>query len=190
MHFMEAAESELLKDSKEISKEKLESLFDMAIRGMAINDPFKEDLFCYLDQYTAQEQIYALMNLRGGDIGENKPPRMQKLRGFDLFTLDIRVSWPANLILSRAALVNYQIIFRSLFNLHSIEKQLNETWLHMKSIKDSGLHHYFLKQNGLLQRMNHLIKTYVWFSRNLALLPLIRRDREEFRAFPAEAGER
>lgn len=52
---MEAAETELLKESKEISTEKLESLFDMAIRAMALNDPFKEDLICYLDQYTTQE---------------------------------------------------------------------------------------------------------------------------------------
>lgn len=49
VHFMEAAETELLKESKEISTEKLESLFDMAIRAMALNDPFKEDLICYLD---------------------------------------------------------------------------------------------------------------------------------------------
>lgn len=46
---MEAAEVELNKESKDISKEKLESLFDMAIRSVGPSDQFKDDLFCYLD---------------------------------------------------------------------------------------------------------------------------------------------
>lgn len=29
------------------------------------------------------------------------------MKGTDLFTIDMKVNWPANLILSRASLVNY-----------------------------------------------------------------------------------
>jgi hypothetical protein len=46
---MEAAESELIKDTKDISKEKLESLFDISIRSIASNDAYKDEMTCYLD---------------------------------------------------------------------------------------------------------------------------------------------
>ncbi|CAD8057088.1 unnamed protein product [Paramecium sonneborni] len=163
IHFIEAAESELAKDIKEISKEKLESLFDLAVRSMASNDAYKDDLVCYIDQYTINEQIYAIRNLRGIDINENKPPRTQKLKGIELFTLDIKVEWPANLIFSRASLLNYQILFRSLMSLNYLLKQLNEAWVLQKQLKDTGLHQKFLKQNFLLSRMQHLIKNYLYY---------------------------
>lgn len=51
------------------------------------------------------------------------------LRGVDLFTIDLRVQWPISLVLSRSAMVKYQIIFKSLFYFKYIERQLNNTWL-------------------------------------------------------------
>lgn len=40
----------------------------------------------------------------------------------DLFTLDLKVEWPANLIFSRASLLNYQILFRTILGLNYLLK--------------------------------------------------------------------
>lgn len=63
-----------------------------------------------------------MRNLKGIDVNENKPPRSQKLKGMDLFTLDLKVEWPANLIFSRASLLNYQILFRTILGLNYLLK--------------------------------------------------------------------
>ena len=55
IHFLELAEDELSKSPKVISKEKVESLLDMAVRSVSSNDVYKEDIIGYLDSYTITE---------------------------------------------------------------------------------------------------------------------------------------
>ncbi|KAM3146816.1 hypothetical protein pb186bvf_000970 [Paramecium bursaria] len=163
IHFMEAAEQELVKESKDIPKEKLESLFDLSLRNVCQNDPYKEDLTCYMEQYTTAEQIYAYLNLKGGEVIDHRPPRSSKIKGAEGFTIDAKVPWPSNLILSRASIVCYQILFRSLFNLHYIERQLHDAWLGQKQNRLSGRAQVFYKQNMLVQNFLHFIKSYLYY---------------------------
>jgi gamma-tubulin complex component 2 len=55
IHFLELAEDELVKPPKNISKEKLESLLDMAMRSVSCSDPYKDDITGFLDSYTVME---------------------------------------------------------------------------------------------------------------------------------------
>jgi gamma-tubulin complex component 2 len=55
IHFLELADEELSKPSKHISKEKLESLLDVSVRSVSTNDPYKDEIFGYLDSYTILE---------------------------------------------------------------------------------------------------------------------------------------
>lgn len=111
IHFLELAEEELSKSAKLISKEKVESLLDMAVRSVSSMDAYKEDIIGYLDSYTITESLYALQNLKG-----NEPLNMEKvtvhssgsnLKGIDLFTIELKVQWPLNLVLSRTSMVRY-----------------------------------------------------------------------------------
>ena len=60
IHFLELAEEELSKSAKLVSKEKVESLLDMAVRSVSSMDAYKEDIIGYLDSYTIIESLYAL----------------------------------------------------------------------------------------------------------------------------------
>ena len=63
VHFIDAAEEELGKNIKTVSKEKLESLLEISVRTSSANqDPFKEDLSCDLYPYTLIEQVLPLSN--------------------------------------------------------------------------------------------------------------------------------
>ena len=55
IQFLELAEDELIKSTKIISKEKLESLLDMSVRSVSCTDAYKEDITGYLDSYTVME---------------------------------------------------------------------------------------------------------------------------------------
>jgi gamma-tubulin complex component 2 len=55
IHFVESAEDELSKAPKMVSREKLESLLDMAIRGVSCADPYKDDITGGLDSFTVIE---------------------------------------------------------------------------------------------------------------------------------------
>jgi gamma-tubulin complex component 2 len=73
------------------------------------------------------------------------------LRGVDLFTIDLRINWPINLVLSRTSMVKYQILFKSLFFFKYIERQLNKTWQLHQTIKELGIQGLFIKSHILLQ---------------------------------------
>lgn len=124
IHFMEAAEEEMNKNPKLISKEKLESLLDIAIRSVSNPDSYKDDIIGYLDTFSMMESIYALQNIKGADLTDKSSVHAasQNLKGIDLFTLDLKVQWPVNLVLSRASMVRYQIFFRCLFYCRYIER--------------------------------------------------------------------
>jgi len=49
IQFLELAEDELIKSTKIISKEKVESLLDMSVRSVSCTDAYKEDIIGYLD---------------------------------------------------------------------------------------------------------------------------------------------
>lgn len=68
IHFMEAAEDELNKNPKLISKEKLESLLDIAIRSVSNCDSYKDEIGGYLDTFSLMESIYALQNITSNDL--------------------------------------------------------------------------------------------------------------------------
>lgn len=165
IHFLELAEDELSKTPKLISKEKLESLLDVSVRSVSALDPYKEEITGYLDSYTIMEQIYALQNLKGNELLNMDKGSVHSssasLRGIDLFTIDLKVMWPLNLVLSRTSMVKYQIIFKSLFYFKYIERQLNNTWLLHQTVKELGLQRLFVRSHALLQKMLHFIKSYV-----------------------------
>jgi gamma-tubulin complex component 2 len=132
---IDVAEDEIMKNPKQVSKEKMESFLDLALRGTAAsNDPYKDDIFCYFDQYNMTDQLYVLQSLKGEHV--DKYPNNSYIKALDYLTIDLKVSWPTNLILSRACLVRYQLLFRVMLFCRWTERQLNNTWINHQTIKE------------------------------------------------------
>eukprot|EP00808_Paulinella_micropora_P012043 g20076.t1 len=80
--------------------------------------------------------------------GLSIPPDLQedRLSGFAALTFTYEVEWPLSLVLSKSALVKYQFLFRHLFFLKHVERQLGLAWraqqmsksLHLSSLLSSA----------------------------------------------------
>lgn len=55
--------------------------------------------------------------------------------GFETFTLDFQVDFPVSLIISKKSITKYQLIFRHLFYLKFLERNLSQTWARSQSLK-------------------------------------------------------
>lgn len=171
VHFLEAAEDELSKILKSVSKEKMESLLEISLRTSSANsDPFKDDLICDLYQFTLIEQVFAVQNAGGPlentafylDNPQNVFTPVGNIKGIEAFTLDYKVKWPLNLIISRKCLTKYQILFRHLFYCKYVEKQLCNTWLLHQSTKELNVQKMFKSSYNLTQRMLNFTKNLVY----------------------------
>lgn len=58
-HFVDGSEDMLEKASEQVSKEKLDSYLELAIRTSSVkSDPYKDDVFCTLNKYGISEQLF------------------------------------------------------------------------------------------------------------------------------------
>lgn len=51
----------------------------------------------------------------------------------------MQVDWPLSVVISEAAMTQYQLIFRHLFELKIVERQLNNSWRLFQATR--SLHH-------------------------------------------------
>lgn len=68
-----------------------------------------------------------------------------------------QVSWPLSLILSRNAIIKYQLLFRHLFHCKHVERQLSSCWLSQQSVKKLGSFPPLSPSHALRQRMLHFL---------------------------------
>lgn len=102
LYFIESAEIELSKTVRNISKEKIESLLEMAIRtSSSNNDVNKENFTCEISKFSLTEQIIAFQSTvsNGMDIESSlQTAELSKIvasqssyKGIELFTLKYNV---------------------------------------------------------------------------------------------------
>ena len=64
VHFMDLSNDELVKKSSKVSKEKLQSLLEIAIEQSSTQtDPFREDILCDLVPFTLLEQVMSQFSI-------------------------------------------------------------------------------------------------------------------------------
>jgi len=67
IHFMDIAEDELTKKISGTTSITLESLLELALRtSNASDDPYMEDLSCYIDQYSLEQKLNIMHQTLGG----------------------------------------------------------------------------------------------------------------------------
>ncbi|KAG2439312.1 hypothetical protein HXX76_004671 [Chlamydomonas incerta] len=62
-------------------------------------------------------------------------PRDQDLPGWDLFLPTIKLDWPATLVVGSEELLQYQLLFKHMWGLKRVERQLEATWLLLQGTK-------------------------------------------------------
>ena len=79
----------------------------------AMTDAYKESLSCDLLPYTLTNQLLRIIN--AARTAASTPPVQQsaeKTPGLDAFTFDYTVQWPLSLIITKNAIIKYQLVFR------------------------------------------------------------------------------
>lgn len=98
---------------------------------------------------------------------------IENLRTINYFTFDAILPFPLNLVATRTVMIQYQLIFRHLINLHYTDKQLNDTWFEINKNKiwkykkfATPLPKWITRVRSLHDRMKDFIKIYFGFLTN------------------------
>jgi gamma-tubulin complex component 2 len=159
-HFLDLASHELSKKAKYVSISKLQSLLDVALRNPSSTsgtnaDPYKEDIKIAISNSTLIDWLTTIIKVEGAvideqggvavDVNAGATPASAtqdkkaddskaSLTGIEALSLDYNVEFPLSLVISRKAILGYQLIFRHLLSLKHLEQVLTTTWTeHTKS---------------------------------------------------------
>ena len=175
--FVELAGEELERSMWAIQRERLQGLLQLAIKsargGQAANS---ERLTCYLQPHSLMQKIDAMG-------GNSKQPHTRSTRtdstaaaaghiatGMDAFTLSYDVSYPLTLVLSKATMSKYQLLFRLLFNLKNAQRLLCSVWhaTILPAVKRTPAMSSLLQ---LRQQMSHLLSCVLDYLSTQVLAP-------------------
>lgn len=164
LHFLDLTGEELSKSAKTISIDKLSNFLEIAIKtSSAASDPFNDRVSCLLTPYTTMEVLQAFNHYN--NLKENKRIEFDSQltggiqtgtkKGFETFAINYKIKFPLNLVLTEQTLFKYQLLFRHLLSLKYPERQLSLTWHTFMEQRELSKNLFFLRANGLLQRLIH-----------------------------------
>jgi gamma-tubulin complex component 2 len=174
VHFLDSAEGELAKDPKLISREKLQSLLEISVRSSsAERDPYKDDVSCYLAAFTYPKILASYQSSYKKDLlttldfmqrGEAVKETTNNSKGFEYFTLDYHAEWPLCLILTDANVLLYKLLFKNLFSLHYVQRELFHNWKSNQSMKNFDIPKpakvHFLFVQRMLNFVNNVLNNF------------------------------
>lgn len=184
IHFMDLSENELTKNSKLISVDKLSNFLEIAIKTSSVsNDPYNENITCELTSYSTFEILQAFDSYSNVKNKKNEFELQGSIanvygskKGFETLTLNYKIKWPLNLILTEKALFKYQMLFRYLFQLKYSERQLSSTWQLFMEQSDLGSNLFFKRAMSTVQKMIHFNRTLTYHF----LIDVVNRKWEDF----------
>ncbi|GFR76401.1 gamma-tubulin complex component [Elysia marginata] len=162
---MDMTEMEMKQHIDDIDPSRLESLLELALRTSTANvDPFKDDLRVDLLPFDLTSQLLQIMAI---DSKREKEYRMDptdmRLSGLESFSFDYVVKWPTSLVISRKALIRYQILFRHLFYCKHVERQLCSVWKSNMQAKAYGRSRWYSAAFALRQRMLNFVQNFEYY---------------------------
>ena len=188
VHFLDMAETELLKEMTKVSRGRVQNWLSMSVQpsgdGAARASNLTGETFS-MERYMASslqasfateslvDRLDDLYATSGGiRTQEARTPSRhlygamnRGLTGIEALTLDFQyVPFPVSLILSHRAVSSYQLLFRHLFFVKHVERRLVGTWLDHQSMKEfQSLRKSLCPTFGLRQRMLHFIQNLVYY---------------------------
>ena len=148
-HFVDGSEEIFEKASEQVSKEKLDSYLEMAIRTSSVkSDPYKDDVSCMLNKLGISEQLFVTRVTSGQAFGNqqinqqnlnNLGQQSKIMKVYESFTIKYNVQWPLSLVISKKAINKYQLIFRHLLFQKYVETSLEKAWGIHQSTKECNI---------------------------------------------------
>lgn len=191
VHLFDAAEEELSKEQKDVSRGRVNQWMNTCIH---LTEPNNEDTISVLSSVGAMkpagplkaqmircsfapesliDHLDALHAESGGiDAHEPKTPSRHlygttasEITGIEAFSIHFdRIPFPTSLILSQQALSKYQLLFRHLFFSKHVERRLVGIWLdHQMMKKFQSLRRAMGPTYCLRQRMLHFMQNFIYY---------------------------
>ena len=88
---------------------------------------------------------------------------LMSLSGMQAFALDYKVEWPASIIFTGRNVTRYQLIFRLLFKLKIVERQLKIAWKQQMCLRQFNLKTFHNKSLLLRQKMLQFIESLLFY---------------------------
>lgn len=121
--FMDTSEDELMRDVNLTRPMVLETLLGLTLRtSSAKDDPYLNNLHIEIHSYELCEQLTRIQSFNWRD--PLSPDKKLDVNAVECFGFHYNVNWPVSLVLSHQTLTQYQMIFRLLFNVKHVERQL------------------------------------------------------------------
>eukprot|EP00803_Ostreobium_quekettii_P010884 evm.model.scf_2240.1 EVM.evm.TU.scf_2240.1 scf_2240:446-5849(+) len=173
-HLMDIAEKELGKKPAQISHTRLQSLLELAVRTSSIPADVKsEGLQIEFDARTLMELARAAFKASVRNKATHRSSvdsarfknNSDDLKGWEIFMLQYRIDWPMSLIVSPRHLIQYQLLFKHLFLLKRVERELNRAWQACqlsRGVTERGSR-VLRRVYSLCQQMMHVFQQYLRF---------------------------
>jgi gamma-tubulin complex component 2 len=189
VHFLDAAEDELRKDTRQVSRGRVQHWLNLSVM---ITDSNTDKLTHY--KHHAPSKVLSATHIRcrfsneslvdhleklntdDGDTSAKassivlKPPDHNKvaeegLTGIDAFYLELpSIPFPTSLVLSRNSLSKYQFLFRHLFYAKHVERSLVSVWQNHQAMKELQSIRGLIGPTFLLrQRMLHFVQNLIYY---------------------------
>jgi gamma-tubulin complex component 2 len=187
MHFLDASEDELVKQSEDVSIGRIQHWLSMSVQ---LTESHREEPGLFpegLGQQTACQLIPSSLRCRlsneslvsyldslyGGivDHGPTTPSRHaygvsnKGNTGIEVFQIDFpRIPFPISLALSQQAMGNYKLLFRHMFFTKHVERRLIGVWRDHQVLKKLDSLRGLLGPTFLLrQRMLHFVQNLIYY---------------------------
>lgn len=131
--YMDTIDDELSKPNAEMNANKMVNLLGLTLGlSSAKDDPYK-------DQLVNDPSDTDLVNEIGGIHSPSGHRRESTgetvLKGYECFCFNFVVNGPVSLVINRDSLQPYKLVFRIMFYLKHVERQLSRLWIHNKNAK-------------------------------------------------------
>ena len=185
IHFLDASEEELLKQSEDVSIGRVQHWLTMAVQQ---TEAYRDDVHYGVDhthmhrlipkglrcRFSDKSLVTFLDNLHGG-IADNEPRTPSRHAygmmsnkgntGIEVFELDFpRVPFPISLVLSQQAMGHYKLLFRHLFFTKHVERRLIAVWRDHQLLKKLDSLRGLLGMTFVLrQRMLYFVQNFIYY---------------------------
>lgn len=196
INFQDIAWTELARPASQSSVTKLQYLLDLCLRqpgSITSTDQYKDDVVASLAPTTVWDYLLQIVCAtdpnESGWESDSRKMSMDDMPVSCAFQLDFKVPFPLSLVISRRALIRYQILFRHLAELKNLERLLSIVWLEMAKSRhwryptsDERLHKWKAFSNILRIKMVEFVKQLLYHCTAEVIEPNWKRLQEKFKS--------
>lgn len=155
MSLLDFADEEFAKQPNLVSHTRMQSLLELAVRTSSIpQDTDSAPLAFGFDSRSLLEMARAVFKRKtissAVQRSQVKTPeerniaqnQTKDLKGFQVFTLSYRVDWPMTLVVAPKHMQQYQLLFRHMFLLKKLERDLGKVWQTLQISRRLQTHRY------------------------------------------------